>query len=98
MLLEAKNPVKKESIIVKHMFLVQGDVFWLPFGSSKFDFVYSTGILGEEVPFMKAGVKEIARVLKSNGIILFTTATALGHLPIIPPYWIYLLIGNLQED
>lgn len=87
MLLEAKNPVKKELISAEHISLVRGDAFQLPFKSSKFDFVYSIGSLGVVGPFTKVGVNEIARILKPNGIVIFATATVLGHLPIIPPYW-----------
>ena len=71
MLIEAKTPFKKESIAASVITLVQSDLMnYLP--GTKFDFVYSFGVLGEHIPFDRNSAKHIHTLLQNNGDFYFT--------------------------
>lgn len=59
---------KKRTSSLKNVSIVKGSTLQLPFKNDIFDFAYSYGVI-HHVPNPERGIKEIARVLKSNAPI-----------------------------
>lgn len=79
----AKEQFEKDKISsVKGVRPIQGDLLSLPFDNEKFDFVLTCGAL-EYVP-LETGLKELARVLKKDGILVL--------IPVRPS-----LVGSMLE-
>jgi SAM-dependent methyltransferase len=73
MLAEARHPVGEERVTAAAIDLVHGDLFEHDFGPDRFDFVYSVGVLAEHVPFDCTVVSHLARWLRADGRVAFTT-------------------------
>jgi ubiquinone/menaquinone biosynthesis C-methylase UbiE len=79
----AKEEFEKDKIsAVKSVQPIQGNLLSLPFDDQKFDFVLTCGAL-EYVP-LETGLKELARVLKKDGILVL--------IPVRPS-----LVGSMLE-
>lgn len=76
MLIEAKNPIKKEKIVTEKINLICGDVFQCSFSPESFDFIYSIGVLGEHSLFDKVICDKIYHWLRPSGKALITIVDA----------------------
>ena len=72
MLEEARRPLHGDRITAP-ITLVQGDLFTHDFGPSRFDLVYSIGVLAEHSPLDERVVANVTRWLKPGGRFAFTT-------------------------
>ncbi len=72
MLEKARDPVKKEEIDVGDIELLCGDIFDTNISNRLFDFIYSTGVLGECSPFNLCICNKLFELLKPNGKLFFT--------------------------
>ena len=72
MLERARQPYAGQQIRIKQISLVHGDVITAAFEPSRFDLVYSIGVLAEYTPLNEAVVTRIARWLKPGGRFAFT--------------------------
>lgn len=68
----------KKAKIEENIYILRGDIFYLPYKDSTFDLVYSIGTLGEHVPLTSEIISEVKRVLKPTGTFIFTI-TVLKH-------------------
>jgi SAM-dependent methyltransferase len=73
MLQEAAHPFREEQIRASHVTLIHGDLFAHDFGTSRFDLIYSIGVLGEHSPLDAMVVTRVAGLLSSGGRFAFTT-------------------------
>jgi ubiquinone/menaquinone biosynthesis C-methylase UbiE len=76
MLLEAKNPIRKEEIRAGEIKLICGDILQYSFPDASFDFIYSIGVLGEHSPFDAIVCKKIYHMLRPKGKALITIVDA----------------------
>ena len=76
MLAEARRPVDAGHLDVARVTLVQGDVLTAPLGESRFDLVYSIGVLGEHTPFDTPIARRVHRALTPGGVFAFTAVHA----------------------
>jgi SAM-dependent methyltransferase len=76
MLIEAENPIKKESIMIKETRLICDDIFQHIFPPASFDFIYSIGVLGEHSPFDETICRKVYDWLRPNGKALITVVDA----------------------
>lgn len=83
MLKECKNNANKLGIDV---FLAHGDVDYLPFKSNRFDLIIGHAIL-HHLPDIKMVLSEVYRLLKPNGICIFTEPTKAGSKIIATLMW-----------
>jgi SAM-dependent methyltransferase len=72
MLAEAKRPVDAGHLEVPKVTLVHGDFLTRPLGESRFDLVYSIGVLGEHTPFDATVATRVHRALMPGGLFAFT--------------------------
>jgi SAM-dependent methyltransferase len=73
MLDEARRPYNADRISTPTVTLVHGDLLTHRFEASRFDLVYSIGVLAEHVPFDAALVARVVDWLKPGGRFAFTT-------------------------
>jgi len=76
MLAEAKRPVDAGHLDVPRVTLIEGDVLTAPLGQSRFDLVYSIGVLGEHTPFNAQIAGRVHRALAPGGVFAFTAIHA----------------------
>jgi ubiquinone/menaquinone biosynthesis C-methylase UbiE len=76
MLAEARRPVDAGHLEVSRVTLIEGDFLTQPLGQSRFDFVYSIGVLGEHTPFDARVAARVHRVLAPGGLFAFTAVHA----------------------
>jgi len=72
----AKNPIKKDEITVKRVWLVRADVHSLRLQPASFDFIFSIGVLGDYVPLTVQFCNNLRSMLRPNGKALFTVMDA----------------------
>jgi SAM-dependent methyltransferase len=73
MLAEARHPFNADRITAQTVTLVEGDLFAYDFEPSRFDLVYSIGVLAEHAPLDANVVGHAWRWLKPGGRFVFTT-------------------------
>ncbi|MCB0698464.1 MAG: class I SAM-dependent methyltransferase [Chitinophagales bacterium] len=72
MLNMAKEPVRSSDVKVPIINLIQGSVFEHDFGTEKFDFIFSIGVLGEHTPLPQDLCHKIYNLLNDGGCFYFT--------------------------
>ena len=72
MLAEARHPLDADAVQIEKLSLVQGDFLTVPLEASRFDLVYSIGVLGEHVPFDLAIARRVHAWLVPGGRFAFT--------------------------
>lgn len=73
MLAEARHPVHADRIRAESVVLVKGDLAMHDFAPSRFDLVYSIGVLAEHAPLDAALVARVWQWLRPGGRFAFTT-------------------------
>jgi SAM-dependent methyltransferase len=73
MLAEARTPIRADEIRAASVELVEGDFVAHDFGESRFDLVYSIGVLAEHTPLDARVVANVQRWLRPGGRFAFTT-------------------------
>jgi SAM-dependent methyltransferase len=73
MLAEAGSPCRADRISAQSVTLVRGDLFEHDLEASRFDLVYSIGVLAEHVPFSERVAGRVRRWLREGGRFAFTT-------------------------
>lgn len=68
----AANPLKAEEVNIPLINLICGSAFEHDFGDSRFDFIYSFGVLGEHAPFTPDMCEKLYSLLHDDGKVLFT--------------------------
>ena len=71
----------------KNLYLVQANIYSLPFGNETFDFVYSLGVL-QHTPNVKKSFQRLIPVLKNGGIICVDFYEKSWKSKLLPKYWI----------
>jgi SAM-dependent methyltransferase len=72
MLEQARTPVRRDEITVRHLTLIQGDFLAHPFDAGHFDLVYSIGVLAEHSPLDDRVASCVAGWLAPGGKFAFT--------------------------
>ena len=72
MLAEARRPVDAGRLEVARVTLVHGDFLTHGLGQSRFDLVYSIGVLGEHTPFDARIARRVQHALVPGGVFAFT--------------------------
>jgi SAM-dependent methyltransferase len=73
MLAEARTPLAADEISAGSIELVEGDFVTHDFSASRFDLVYSIGVLAEHTPLDVRLVRSVFRWLRPGGRFAFTT-------------------------
>ena len=80
MLEVAKNPIRKNEITARRVYLVQADIYSLNLQRASFDFIFSIGVLGDYIPLTVQFCNNLRLMLRPNGKALFTVMDAkTGH-------------------
>jgi len=85
MLREARTPIAADEITAPSIALVEGDFVTHDFGPSRFDLVYSIGVLAEHTPFDVGIVARVHGWLRTAGRFAFTTVHP--DSPSVPQTW-----------
>jgi SAM-dependent methyltransferase len=72
MLAEARRPVDAGHLEVSRVTLIEGDFLTHPLGQSRFDLVYSIGVLGEHTPLDERIARRVQHALAPGGLFAFT--------------------------
>jgi SAM-dependent methyltransferase len=72
MLAEARHPLDAQAVHIDRLSLVHGDFLTVALDASRFDLVYSIGVLGEHVPFDLAIARRVHSWLVPGGRFAFT--------------------------
>ena len=85
MLAEARTPIGADQIRAGSVELIEGDFVSHDFGASRFDLVYSIGVLAEHTPLDSRIVDNVHRWLRPMGRFAFTTVHP--ESPSVPKTW-----------
>jgi len=72
MLAEARRPVDAGRLEVSRVTLIEGDFLTHSLGQSRFDLVYSVGVLGEHTPLDVSIARRVQQALVPGGVFAFT--------------------------
>ncbi len=73
--------------IYDKLYIVQGDIYALPFRNAQFDFVYSLGVL-QHTPDVKKAFFELPKMLKSKGKFCIDFYQKSFKSSFLPKYWL----------
>jgi SAM-dependent methyltransferase len=83
MLVQARNPVKNAELEIREIELRCGDIYALDLGKSKFDFIYSIGVLGEYSPINDALLDKFFDALTPGGKLFMTAVDSHSRLQMV---------------
>jgi ubiquinone/menaquinone biosynthesis C-methylase UbiE len=81
----------------ENLFLIQADIYQLPFSEESFSYIYSLGVL-QHTPDVKASFFALPKLLQNDGKICVDYYCKTWKSMLLPKYWLRPLTKNLSKE
>ena len=81
----------------ENLFVVQGDIYKLPFADKTFDYVYSLGVL-QHTPDVKLSFDNLVKMVKNNGKFCVDFYQKSFFQQLLPKYWLRPITKKIPQQ